>query len=137
MKKIPKQEPLDPSGTDPNLKQAFPHTYSVWVDMWARCTDPEHPCYPEEGAKGIRVHEPWRRFATFIKDAGVSPDDRRQPFMSTFDDILQTKDREIARLRERAALLESLLYEALANGYINGQEASSRWMKEAREATKR
>jgi hypothetical protein len=55
----------------------------------------------------------------------------------SFDELLQTKDREIARLRERAALLESLLFEALANGYINGQEGSSRWMKEAREATKR
>ena len=55
----------------------------------------------------------------------------------TFDEQLQTKDREIARLRDRNALLESLLFEALKNGYINEQEASQRWLKEAREATKR
>lgn len=56
----------------------------------------------------------------------------------TFNEILQQSDKEIARLRERAALLESLLFEALTSGYINEKEASpARWLREAREATKR
>jgi hypothetical protein len=47
------------------------------------------------------------------------------------------KDEEIARLRERAALLESLLYEALTMKYVDETQCRPGWLREAREATKR
>jgi hypothetical protein len=58
-----------------DLAKAFPNTYAAWEDMWARCTDPNHPSYPEEGGKGIRVCQQWKSFATFLNDVGPSPDD--------------------------------------------------------------
>jgi hypothetical protein len=41
---------------------------------------------------------------------------------------------EIARLRERCALLDSLLVEALRHKYIDESECSPRWLAEARSA---
>ena len=55
----------------------------------------------------------------------------------TFDEILQQRDKEIARLRERCALLESLLYEGLAMKYFDENQCSPRCLAEAKEATKR
>ena len=44
------------------------------------------------------------------------------------------KDAEIARLRERCALLDSLLGEALRHKYIDESECSPSWLAEARSA---
>ena len=44
------------------------------------------------------------------------------------------KDAEITRLRERCALLDSLLGEALRHKYIDENECSPRWLAEAKEA---
>jgi hypothetical protein len=44
------------------------------------------------------------------------------------------KDAEIARLRTRCALLDSLLGEALRHKYIDESACSPRWLAEARAA---
>jgi hypothetical protein len=47
---------------------------------------------------------------------------------------LDAKDTEIARLRQRCALLDSLLGEALRHKYIDDDKVSQTWLKEVREA---
>lgn len=47
---------------------------------------------------------------------------------------LDAKDTEIARLRQRCALLNSLLGEALRHKYIDDDKVSQTWLKEVREA---
>jgi hypothetical protein len=43
--------------------------YREWYDIRRRCYDPLHPRYPQEGAKGIKMHEPWINDpGQFIKD---------------------------------------------------------------------
>jgi hypothetical protein len=44
---------------------------------------------------------------------------------------------ELQALRERAALLESLLSEALSENYIDEQRCSHSWLMEARRAVRR
>lgn len=53
-------------------------TYAVWEDMIARCNDPEHPEYKNEGAKGITVCDRWvepngKGFKNFVEDMGLCP----------------------------------------------------------------
>jgi hypothetical protein len=43
-------------------------------------------------------------------------------------------DAEIARLKERCALLDSLLVEVLRSGYLNETACSPSWLREARKA---
>ena len=43
---------------------------------------------------------------------------------------LDAKDTEIARLRQRCALLDSLLGEALRHKYIDDDKVSQTWLKE-------
>jgi hypothetical protein len=47
---------------------------------------------------------------------------------------LDAKDTEIARLRQRCALLDALLGEALRHKYIDDDKVSQTWLKEVREA---
>jgi hypothetical protein len=61
--------------SDQKLARKFPQTFAAWKEMWARTTDPSHPKYPEEGAKGICVCVQWESFGRFLKDMGPSPDD--------------------------------------------------------------
>ena len=63
------------NNSDKKLAAKFPHTFDAWKEIWAKTTDPNHPKYPEEGAKGIRVCNQWKSFGRFLKDMGPSPDD--------------------------------------------------------------
>jgi hypothetical protein len=45
-------------------------------------------------------------------------------------------DAEIARLKERCALLDSLLVEVLRSGYLNETACSPSWLREARNAVR-
>ena len=47
--------------------------YAVWVDMKARCDDPSHPNYPEEGGRGITYDPRWADFEVFYADMGPPP----------------------------------------------------------------
>jgi hypothetical protein len=54
-------------------------TYETWEEMLARCEDPEHPEYKNEGAKGITVCDRWNpkkggSFNNFVEDMGLCPD---------------------------------------------------------------
>jgi hypothetical protein len=55
-------------------------------------------------------------------------------WQATNVELAAEKDAEITRLRERAALLDSFLGEALRHKYIDESECSPRWLVEAKEA---
>lgn len=48
--------------------------YSIWVSMWARCTNPELAAYKNYGGRGIKVCEHWRKFSNFRADMGERPE---------------------------------------------------------------
>lgn len=48
--------------------------YNAWVNMRARCTNPNHPEYHRYGGRGITFSKEWNTFSTFINDIGVKPD---------------------------------------------------------------
>jgi hypothetical protein len=48
-------------------------TYNAWRNMRQRCRNPEHPQYPNYGARGITVCDRWSSFETFLADMGERP----------------------------------------------------------------
>lgn len=48
-------------------------TYNVWHSMLQRCNYPGDQAYPDYGARGIVVCEPWRAYEHFIADMGDRP----------------------------------------------------------------
>jgi hypothetical protein len=48
-------------------------TYRSWCSMIQRCTNQENPNYKNYGARGIKICERWRDFATFLADVGHRP----------------------------------------------------------------
>src|SRR5262249_21392685 len=53
--------------------------YHCWKNMKRRCSNPEHPRYPDYGGRGISVCEDWLSFENFFADmldapAGLSID---------------------------------------------------------------
>lgn len=50
-------------------------TYTSWVAMKSRCTNPTNPSYPDYGARGISVCDAWRNsFDQFLADMGKRPE---------------------------------------------------------------
>lgn len=49
-------------------------TYSRWKSMMQRCNTPTCGNYKYYGARGVKVCERWRDFATFREDMGECPD---------------------------------------------------------------
>jgi hypothetical protein len=47
--------------------------FRAWAYMMVKCYWPKHPEYPNEGGRGIDVHEPWHRFSNFLADVGHPP----------------------------------------------------------------
>lgn len=47
---------------------------TAWVQMIARCYDPDHPKYPRYGGRGIRVCDRWICRRLFMQDMGPRPD---------------------------------------------------------------
>ena len=49
-------------------------TYMSWGAMLQRCLNPNCDAYSEYGGVGIRVHEDWKDFPTFLADMGERPE---------------------------------------------------------------
>lgn len=54
----------------------LPVEYNTWVNMRARCNNPNHPKFRRYGGRGIRVCERWDSFANFFADMGEKPSAR-------------------------------------------------------------
>ena len=48
-------------------------TYSTWLSMLSRCTNPNYAGYKNYGGRGITVHERYLKFENFLKDMGEKP----------------------------------------------------------------
>jgi hypothetical protein len=48
-------------------------TYSCWLAMKARCTNPNTESYPLYGGRGISICERWKKFENFLADMGEMP----------------------------------------------------------------
>jgi hypothetical protein len=60
------------------LSKKHPDTYTVWLDMNNRCYDPQHPEFPNEGAKGAEVCKEWKidnpeGFINYVDNMEVAP----------------------------------------------------------------
>jgi len=52
-----------------NDNRAIMDFYRKYIDILGRCYMPDHPRFPEEGAKGIEVCKEWQKsFWTFFGD---------------------------------------------------------------------
>jgi hypothetical protein len=47
--------------------------YRSWTAMKSRCNNPNVPCFPRYGGRGVRVCERWSKFANFLADMGLRP----------------------------------------------------------------
>jgi hypothetical protein len=48
-------------------------TYSAWIGMRNRCSNPNHPQYRHYGERGIKVCQRWNDYAAFLADMGEKP----------------------------------------------------------------
>jgi hypothetical protein len=48
-------------------------TFTTWVNMIQRCTNPEHNSFKDYGGRGIEVCLRWQDFQNFLDDMGVKP----------------------------------------------------------------
>lgn len=47
--------------------------YNSWVDMRARCRNPNSASFPRYGGRGITICPEWEQFAAFLADMGPRP----------------------------------------------------------------
>jgi hypothetical protein len=47
--------------------------YRSWYAMLQRCLNPKNGRFSSYGGRGIKVHEPWRKFDNFLADMGPKP----------------------------------------------------------------
>jgi hypothetical protein len=56
-----------------SAKAEYPKEYRAWNNMRSRCRNPNVPCYPSYGGRGVKVCERWDSFANFFADMGAAP----------------------------------------------------------------
>lgn len=59
---------------NPTHGMRYTRAYSIWCDMWKRCTNPNSISFQWYGAKGITVCNEWKSFMQFYIDMGEPPD---------------------------------------------------------------
>lgn len=53
--------------------EASPPTYTAWVNMTQRCTNPNATNWKNYGGRGITINDRWRSFDNFLADMGEKP----------------------------------------------------------------
>lgn len=51
-------------------------TWTTWMSMRARCTNPTNPAFPRYGGRGISICPEWSTYEVFLRDMGERPVDR-------------------------------------------------------------
>lgn len=51
-------------------------TWHSWKNMKDRCCNPNHYAFNDYGGRGIKIHEEWNSFESFLSDMGVKPSDK-------------------------------------------------------------
>lgn len=51
-------------------------TYKAWFSARQRCTNPNNQAYRYYGGAGVKFHEPWNDFLTFLAEVGEAPSSR-------------------------------------------------------------
>lgn len=59
--------------------------YNAWAAMWARCTNQNHPRWPNYGARGITVCDRWKAYQFFREDMGPKPGDGKRYTIERID----------------------------------------------------
>ncbi len=54
--------------------KAYDPLYSVWRNMWARCTDPANKRWGRYGGRGIAVCDRWKDINLWAQDMGPRPE---------------------------------------------------------------
>lgn len=49
-------------------------TYRSWSAMLTRCLNEANPRFPDYGGRGIKVHDDWKNFDSFLADMGERPE---------------------------------------------------------------
>lgn len=57
----------------PSHGKSKSHEYSIWNQMWQRCTNPKSEKFPSYGGRGITVDDRWDTFDKFYADMGPKP----------------------------------------------------------------
>lgn len=53
--------------------------YGIWTDIRQRCLNPNDPCYPGYGGRGIKICDRWlESFHNFFNDVGQRPTSKHQ-----------------------------------------------------------
>lgn len=50
-------------------------TYRAWVNLKARCDNPNTPQYKDYGGRGITYAPSWKKFESFLSDMGLKTDE--------------------------------------------------------------
>lgn len=56
-----------------SARKTYPHEYHIWKTMRQRCLNPRNNDFHDYGARGIKIHESWNDFDTFLRDLGPRP----------------------------------------------------------------
>lgn len=69
-------------------------TYTAWVDMKQRCSNPKTHSYRWYGARGVKVCDRWLdSFTNFLEDMGAKPDGRSLDRIDNYGDYEPTNCR--------------------------------------------
>lgn len=60
-------------GTGKYYETKLKGTYRCWVNIKARCDDPNHQAYVNYGGRGITYIDKWKDFEGFLEDMGERP----------------------------------------------------------------